>query len=400
MIPGAATRMAVAALVLAATACRREREGSAPASPSASASGPAAASASVSGSDSASGSASGSDSAPPPPPPPPPAPAPAPAPAPSLPLAPAASGPRSADYLEARRRARAWLDALEVDPVELLKHGVKGKKKLGEILDVYWGLFEHASDAADREGIRRRVADLARQAARPEYHDLLALTDPEFTQNSMSYLRVAWLLSRFGLDTRGYLDEIRRVQPRLDAHLRTRGPWQRAMFAEYYDRFGLAKPAFLAAAPLAQGVIARRVPAVAYDDNATYDLTHEVFVAFDYGARRTQSQLSAVDVAYAGEVLPELVRRYVAARNPDLVGELASCMTYLGLGSHPVHRQALDYLLDAQNPNGSWGDYEAHRQRFGPYLEHHVYLHTTMVALDALMAAYQGGWGPGPQPPQ
>src|SRR5688572_2643997 len=44
---------------------------------------------------------------------------------------------RLSDYHAARTRARVWLDALEVDPVDLMKHGIKGKKKLAEILDCY-----------------------------------------------------------------------------------------------------------------------------------------------------------------------------------------------------------------------------------------------------------------------
>ncbi|MBI4603018.1 MAG: hypothetical protein HY721_13755 [Planctomycetes bacterium] len=315
------------------------------------------------------------------------------------PTDPASSGKaRLADYERAKRKARAWLDALEVDPVELLKHEVKGTKKLAEILDTYWGILEHTKDPADRAAILLRVAELAKQAARPEYHELGNLPDREFTQNSMSYLRVAWLLERFGLDTREYREHILRLKPRLDEHLRARGPWQRAMFLEYYDRFGLEHPPGIPAAPMKEGVIARRVPAASYDDNAVYDLTHEVFVAYDYGGQRKQTRFSAEDLAYTREVLPYLVRRYVAARNADLTGELLSCMTYLGWHDDPASRQGLDYLLDAQNPTGTWGDYEAHRPKYGKYLEHHVYLHTTMVALDALMSAYEGGWPPAPPP--
>src|SRR5688572_26723628 len=42
--------------------------------------------------------------------------------------------PRADDYQRAKARARAWFDRLEVDPVALLEAGIKGKKKLAEIL--------------------------------------------------------------------------------------------------------------------------------------------------------------------------------------------------------------------------------------------------------------------------
>jgi hypothetical protein len=49
---------------------------------------------------------------------------------------------RRNDYSRARAAARAWLDALDVDPVELSRHGIKGKKKLAEILDCYLALMK------------------------------------------------------------------------------------------------------------------------------------------------------------------------------------------------------------------------------------------------------------------
>ena len=58
---------------------------------------------------------------------------------------------------------RLWLDALEVDPVDLMKHGIKGKKKLAEILDCYSSLLQHSKDSTDQARIRRRA--FSRRAA-------------------------------------------------------------------------------------------------------------------------------------------------------------------------------------------------------------------------------------------
>jgi hypothetical protein len=306
---------------------------------------------------------------------------------------------RRPDYLRARTRAHAWLDALEVDALDLLAHRVKGIKKVAEILDCYLGLLEHTQNAAEAEAIRRRVAAIALQTGRPEYHDLGRLDEAQFTQNSMSYLRVAWLLEKLGVDTRAYREHIAQAKPRFDDHIRARGPWQQAMFLEYYERFGLERPAGLAAAPMKAGVIARRVPAAAYDDNATYDLTHEVFVAYDYGGQKTQTRFGAADLAYTREVLPQLIRRYIASRNADLLGELLSCMTYLGWHSDPAYTEAVSFLLAAQNASGTWGDYEKHRPTWGKYLDQHVYLHTTMVVLSSLIEVFDGGWQARELPP-
>lgn len=301
---------------------------------------------------------------------------------------------RLAAYQRVKSLARTWLDQLEVDPVELMQHGVKGKKKVAEILDCYLHLFDVSTDATDRDAIHQRVADLAKQLARPEYHDLLQLSDDEFAQNSMSYLRVAWLLERFGLDTRAYREEILRAKPRLDLHLPRRGPWQRAVFLEYYEFFGLEQPPNLAPTPLEDGVIARRVPVEQYNEAAIYNLTHEVFVAFEYGRRRNPTRLSALDLDYARETCNELMLRCIDQKHSDLVGELLACATYLGGRDGGACRQAVGYLLDRQNANGTWGEYEKYRPEFGKYLEQHVYLHTTLVVLQGLIAMFEEDWKP------
>ncbi len=236
---------------------------------------------------------------------------------------------------------------------------------------------------------------MTRQTALPEYHNIPECPETELTQNSMSYLRVLVLMDEFGLDTAAYRAEAERAKPRLDAHVARRGPWQQAMFAEYYDKLGWERPpALRGPPPMERGVISRRVPVAEIGDNAAYDLTHEVFVAFHYGLERKQTKFGPADLEYARGVFPALLARYVDRRNPDLTGELLSCMTYLGWHSDPQYRRAIEYLLSAQSSDGSWGNYERLRPAYGKYLEHHVYLHTTMVVLDALIQAFEGNWAP------
>ena len=315
----------------------------------------------------------------------------------------AATKPRYQDYLQARQKARAWFDDLEVDSVELLKHRIKGKKKVAEILGVYMHFLNHTKDPQEIAHIADRVKRLVGQTAGPEYHNMSTCGERELIQNSMSYFRVMWLMREFGLDISSYLEEVRKVKPRMDEHFKKRGPWQRAMFAEYYDRFGLQKPPILLSVTgMKKGVIARRLPVDRNDPPKTgpvqwptqdrYDLTHEVFVAFDYGLERTQTRFDAGDLAYTRKVLPVLARRCIREKNPDLLAELLSCMTYLGWHSEPAYRDGVDFLLDVQNADGTWGDYESFRQEYGKYIDQHGYLHTTMVAMRALLEFYEGNW--------
>jgi hypothetical protein len=303
-----------------------------------------------------------------------------------------ANTPRVSDYEHVKRRATTWLDELEVDPVELIKHRVKGKKKLAEILGVYLDRYRHTSDSAGKAAIRSRLEQLAQHVRRPEYHNMLTNSDVEFKQNSMSYLRVLWLLERFGMDFPDYRDHIHAVTPRMNKHFETRGPWQLTMFGKYYEHFGLKKPSLLFSLPMQQGVIAQKLPVKYYNRNISYHLTHEIYVAFDYGSQLTQSLFDREDLDYLRTVLPSLVSRYIGENNADLVAELLSCMTYLGLHSIPAYQESINYLLASQNHNGSWGNHEAYRHVYGEYLDQHRYLHTTSVVLRALMEVYEGNW--------
>lgn len=294
-----------------------------------------------------------------------------------------------ADYDSANEKAQRWLKELRVDPVELIEHGVKGKKKLAEILDVYALLERYGAVSEPRKAFDERIEELAAHTSKPEYHNLNSCSDAEFRQNSMSYLRVLWLLQQFHLDTEHYRAEVEHIKPRLDAHLQSRGAWQRAMFSAYYERFELAAPPILKRLRRPAGVVQRRIAIGDYDRRTSYQLTHEVFVAFDYGLARDQGSFRPKDKRYLESVLPELAARNLESNDPDLLAELLSAMTYLDLDSEPVHQAAIEHLLATQNPNGSWGSYEYARRRFGDYVDQHLYLHTTGAVLRALVEAHE-----------
>jgi hypothetical protein len=132
-------------------------------------------------------------------------------------------------YRAALARGRAWLDALHVDPLELRRHGIKGKKKLVELLEAYYKLWQVAPPG-ERAALLARIGQVVAVTAEDRYHDMASVSDREFKQDATSYLRAALLMDRLGLDTGRYRQEIRRIQPRLDAHLSRRGPPQRRDF--------------------------------------------------------------------------------------------------------------------------------------------------------------------------
>jgi hypothetical protein len=292
-----------------------------------------------------------------------------------------------ARYTAAIAGARAFLDALDVDPAALRARHLKGKKKLVEALDAYYRLYQVSPPGA-RAGLLARIAALAKPTTEAGYHDMLTVDDHAFNEDATSYLRAALLLDRMGLDTALYRRAIEAVKGRLDAHMKERGPHQRRAFHTYYQHFGLAEPFPLAGA-LEQGLIARRADPAQLGRMDAYALTHEVFTAYAFGDDLDARPFTGEDRAYLRGALGALGDRSLRERDPDLVAEIVTCLRLLRMTDAPGYTRGIAYLLDAQNADGAWGSYEPLRARLGDLVKQAFYLHTTMVAIDALTLAFE-----------
>lgn len=290
-------------------------------------------------------------------------------------------------YRDAIARARRWLDALQVDPIALRAAGIKGKKKLVEALGAYATLHA-AATAADKPALLARFEQIAAITADARYHDMTSLDDRTFKQDATSYLRAAYLMDQLGLDTKRYREEIAKIKARLDGHMQKRGSHQKMVFHQYYAHFGLKEP-FDLAAGFKTGVIASRLDAYAYRNNGkVYDLTHEIFVPYHFGAKLDVAYFNQEDERYLRRTLAILTSYYIMRRNADLLAELLSCLRYLKLTDLTVYRDGLQHLLAMQRENGTWGRYEFYRKRYGAFVDQGFYLHTTLVAVKALTVAF------------
>lgn len=285
-------------------------------------------------------------------------------------------------------RTRSWLDTLEINPTDLRAHGIKGKKKLAELLDVYLRLYDVAL-ADDKKALLERIRGITVTTATPGYHDMMRITDQQFKEDSTSYLRVVFLIDRFGLDTKSYRQEILKVLPRLNDHMKYRGADQRMAFHLYYQHFGLEEPFPLSVAFQA-GVISSRYPLDWYKQNTReiYNLTHEIFVPYEFGEKLDAVFFSGPDKTYLRSLLADLTAYGIGLDDADITAELTSCLRYLHFTDIPVYQAALQYLLTSQRPDGKWGNYERHRSYYGDYVNQAFYLHTTLVVVDALTTAF------------
>lgn len=292
-------------------------------------------------------------------------------------------------YEATTARARQWLDRLVVNPIELRAHGIKGKKKLAEILDSY-ARFYSVAKPEDKQNIMTRVKALCAVTSRTNYHDMLTINDLEFKQDATSYLRVAYLMERLGLDTKFYRTQIQKVHPRLNEHMASRGVDQRMAFHWYYGHFGLKEPFPLESA-FQTGLTASRKPMDWFKQNPmeAYNLTHEVFVPYKFGEDLSADFFTSGDKTYLRGIMENIIPWYIQEKEVDLLAEFILCAAYLKVTDLPAYREGLSFLLESQNANGSWGQYEQHRPAMGGYVDQGLYLHTTMVALDALIIAFE-----------
>ncbi len=291
-------------------------------------------------------------------------------------------------YEKSIARARQWLDRLAVDPVELQAHGIKGKKKLAEILDSYARLYSVAKPD-DKQAIMTRVKSLCEVTGRTNYHDMLTISDLEFKQNATSYLRVAYLMERMGLDTKFYRSQIEKVYPRLNEQMKSRGVDQRMAFHWYYQHFGLKEPFPLESA-FQTGLIASRKEADWFKQNTmeAYNLTHEVFVPYKFGEDLNVDFFKTADMDYLRAILAKMIPWYIQNKDADLLAEFILCAAYLKATDLPAYRDGLKFMLESQNASGTWGQYEQHRPMMGDYVDQGLYLHTTMVVMDAIVIAF------------
>lgn len=283
-------------------------------------------------------------------------------------------------------RAQAWLDKLALDLRDLDRNGISGKRKLAELLSAYVDLYETAT-GADRAAVQTRLQAVAAITNEPWYHNMDKVDDATFKRDSTSYLRVAFLMDRAGLDTTAYRKQIARIHARLNQHMPARGHHQQMVFHNYYHHFGIKEPYALVEASTV-GVIPNRPSPYKLTQKEAYDLTHEVAARYEREDKPPAGVFLPADLAYLRWALDRLTVRYLMADNRDLVGELAFCIAYVGFTDLAVFREAIGALLQSQNSDGSWGAYEGARTTYGARLEVAMYLHTTAMAVKALSVSF------------
>jgi len=113
--------------------------------------------------------------------------------------------------------------------------------------------------------------------------------------------------------------------------------------------------------------------------DAIYAVTHVVYTLNDYGTYRLSPSLLPQEFSFLKANVISTCER----KDPEVLGELLDSLKAFGLGaSHPLIKHGTDYLLAAQNEDGSWGKPEECIS---------TRCHTTWTAIDGLRSyAWRG----------
>jgi hypothetical protein len=119
--------------------------------------------------------------------------------------------------------------------------------------------------------------------------------------------------------------------------------------------------------------------------DAIYAVTHIVYTLNDYGTYRLRPSWLPQEFAFLKANVASACER----EDPEVLGELLDSLKAFGLEEgHPLLRQGSEYLLAAQNDDGSWGNPDEENIR--------TRCHTTWTAIDGLRAhAWRGERGRG-----
>ena len=272
-----------------------------------------------------------------------------------------------------------YANFLNFDLAYIRRKGLPDKKYFAEFLGIY---LKFQKAGLDKKIIHKRLLPFYEKTLKPNFHNMAKVNDKLFKKNSMSYMRIMWLLKELDFDISYYQKEFSKIKKRMDKHLAVRGEWQKVVFDKYYDFFKLEKPAILKNAKNLKGPIATQQKYNSYNRNKTYELTHFIFAAYDYGKKTSQSRFSMVDLVYLQKILPQLIKKFERKNNDDLVSELLTCQVLLGNVSSTSFKNSYIRILSRQNNDGSFGSYEKYRKKVGKDVEFRAYLHTTLVATE------------------
>ena len=107
-------------------------------------------------------------------------------------------------------KAIRWISNLSVDPFELNKRGMKGKKHFMEKLFSFYQLYLHTADLVKKEIYRGILKQMFKITENSNYH-LMEDDETLFKRDIVSYVHACYLMEHLGFESHNYKEQIREL---------------------------------------------------------------------------------------------------------------------------------------------------------------------------------------------
>jgi hypothetical protein len=306
--------------------------------------------------------------------------------------------PIKSDYSKIKsecvEEAIRWLNNLTVDPLELEKKGMKGKKHFVEKLFTFYQLYFYTADSEKREMYRKILKQMFKIAENDGYH-LIEDDEVPFKRDIVSYIHACYLMEQLGFDSHNYKRHIRDLLSRIERHMPTRNASVQMMLI--YCLRGLGIETKYTIKPILKSTLVYNLEKLGTINVFEFKynsymlgICHEIFAISEYG-RKKIDLLRKGKKDYLQDTLKSSIEQILSSgdlRYLDLLAEMLISLKYLNCENLPEYRKGIHFIINHQNKNGSFGDYERFRSYFaqkGVDIDIKWYLHTTEVCLWALL---------------
>jgi len=268
------------------------------------------------------------------------------------------------------------------NPVDIQREGFL---ELAEEVNLFYMFYLRADSADEKEFYRSSI--LSRIGYLFREHDLRV----NHYEEILGYLYFAHIMKRLGVTNQHY-DDFLETEVLQNSMIHT--PSNTFMMLSSAMIEGLGRiPQVPLQGLIDQGIIARlsRSPELVPIDKAYvtavdiqnfyYEVTHEIFAMSNYGERDPSAYILDDELQFLKRIIPLGLARFVEEGEVDIVSELIVCARMLGYTDFNCFEEAVQFILDAQKGDGSFGPI----RRMSFLGRHNIYRHGVLVALWALV---------------
>jgi len=300
----------------------------------------------------------------------------------------------SRDKGECVEKATRWLINLSVNPLELKKKGMKGKKHFVEKLFIFYQLYLHTTDSEKKAMYRKILKQMFKITESASYH-LVEDDEVLFKSDIVSYVHACYLMEQVGFDSHNYKGYIRELLPRIERHMPTRNASVQMMLIHFLR--GLGFETKYSIKQIFKNTLIYNIKRLGtinvFDfkyNSYMLGICHEIFAISGYGKKKIDL-FTREEEDYLQSVFKSSIERVLSSgdiRYLDLLAEMLVSLKYLDCENLPEYKRGIQFIINHQNKNGSFGDYERFKAYFtqqGVDIDIKWYLHTTEVCLWALL---------------